>query len=52
MEFMLQFGFPAILVIIGVICLLVSKRTESKGAGFGGLAAALAGVVWFIVGTF
>jgi len=52
MDFMLKFGFPAILLIVGIVCLLVSKKNDSKPVSLVGLVSALVGVVWFVVGTF
>lgn len=52
MGVMLNFGFPAILLIIGLVCLLVSKKNDSKALSLVGLGSALVSVIWFVVGTF
>ena len=52
MDFMLQYGFPAILVVLGAILLLVAKKSDRNGIAVGGIVSALAGAVWFIIGTF
>jgi hypothetical protein len=52
MGVMLKFGFPAILLVIGVICLLIGKKNDSKVPSLIGVISALVAVVWFVVGTF
>lgn len=52
MNIMLKFGFPAILLVIGIICLLVAKKNDSKVPSLIGVISALVGVVWLVVGTF
>jgi len=52
MDIMLKIGFPAILIVVGVVCLLVSKRNDSKPLSLVGLVSALAGVAWIVIGTF
>lgn len=44
--------FPAILLVIGIICLLVGKKNDSKVPSLIGVISALVGVVWLVVGTF
>lgn len=52
MGIMLKFGFPVILLVIGIICLLVGKKNDSKVPSLIGVISSLVGVVWLVVGTF
>jgi len=52
MDIMLKFGIPAILIVVGVVCLLISKKNDSKPLSLVGLISALVGVAWFVIGTF
>lgn len=52
MDIMLKIGIPAILIVIGIVCLLIGKRNDSKAPTFIGMGSALIGVLWIIVGTF
>ena len=50
MGVMLKFGFPAILLVIGVICLLIGKKNDSKVPSLIGVISALVAVcIGFVV---
>jgi chromate transport protein ChrA len=52
MDIILKFVAPIVIVLVGIVCLLVGKKNDSKTPQMVGLIALLAGIVWFIIGTF
>ena len=51
MDIVLKFVIPAILVVGGAIVALVGKNKYNNGMTLGGILAAVAGCLWFVIGT-